>query len=256
MREFDSSKTRVAPVFTRLLKRDPRGDSWLPALLRLPRRFDDVEVEVPISPGRIVTCAWYPEEKQLAPPPALLRKLVDQPVLLSSSGLKTSRAGTLVKRTQLLAGHAATREEALALVASAPEKQGWHVFEGPTSVDAYIETERAVVLVEGKRTEAGPTTHTTWMAVRHQLLRNLDAAWDMPGKQPYAFFIVEGDGQSTDVPTKWQTFAPETVAAQALELSLPHREPEERAAIARAFLGVTTWQAVCEAFGIPFRKLG
>lgn len=256
MREFDSSKTRVAPVFTRLLKRDPRGDSWLPALLRLPRRFDDVKVDVPARPGRIVTCAWYPEEKRLAPPPALLRTLVDRPALLSREGLTSSRAATLVKRTQLLGGDAATRAEALALVKDAPSKQGWHVFEGPTSVDAYIEAERAVVLIEGKRTETGPTTNTTRMATRHQLLRTLDAAWDMPGKQAYGFFIVEGEDQSTEVPSKWQTFAPQTVSTEALERSLPHREPGDRAAIARAFLGVTTWQAVCEAFDIPFRKLG
>ena len=59
--------------------------------------------------------------------------------------------------------------------------RAWYVFEGQTSVDAYLCTSRYVVLVEGKRTESGPTTHTSWMEVRHQVLRNIDAAWNGRG---------------------------------------------------------------------------
>jgi hypothetical protein len=120
------------------------------------------------------------------------------------------------------------------------------MFEGPTSVDAYLETPELIVLVEGKRTERGPTTHTTYMSIRHQILRNLDAAWDMRGRRAVvAMFIVEGKGDGGEVPNNWQEFATATTSADALAGSLPHRGCEERAAIADGFLGVTTWQAVC-----------
>jgi len=92
------------------------------------------------------------------------------------------------------------------------------------------------------------------MEVRHQMLRNLDAVWDS-GKPAYGFFIVEGLGGSTEVPSEWQKFASETVSTKALGGSLPHRSETERAAFAKAFLGVTTWQKVCGALGIRFDQL-
>ena len=37
MRQYDSSRTRVAPVFSRLQAIDPTGRSWLGQLLQLPK---------------------------------------------------------------------------------------------------------------------------------------------------------------------------------------------------------------------------
>jgi hypothetical protein len=77
----------------------------------------------------------------------------------------------------------------------------WYVFEGPTSVDAYLETDDLIVVVEGMRTERGPTTRTEYMPVRHQMLRNFDAAYDDRGDRELAgFFIVEGRPKDGLVP--------------------------------------------------------
>lgn len=252
----DSSKTRVAPVFSQVFERDSTGKTWLAALLRLPQRFDGQRVDVPGDPGEIKEHAWHPAEKSLPAPRSLLRTLVERPDLLSQEGLATSSREARLKREALLAGDSPTREEALEALESYTGGRVWFVFEGPTSVDAYLETDRLIVLVEGKRTEAGPTTYTTWMRVRHQLLRNLDAALDASDKPAFAFFIVEGRPPDPKaVPDEWQEFTSQTVAPGALEQSLPHRDAETRERIARSFLGVTTWQAVCAEFGIPFEEL-
>jgi hypothetical protein len=69
--------------------------------------------------------------------------------------------------------------------------------------------------------------------------------------------IVEGtDGATaTTVPKAWVDAVAETLAAPILGASLPHRVEAERAAIAESFLGVTTWQAVCQKVGIDYSAL-
>jgi hypothetical protein len=47
MGKFNSSKTRVAPVFDRLLAKDPIGLSWMPAILAIPRGGTTADI-----------CAW------------------------------------------------------------------------------------------------------------------------------------------------------------------------------------------------------
>lgn len=72
-------------------------------------------------------------------------------------------------RARLIAGDATTISEALGLLRSGGIGKGWHVLEGRTHPDVFLETPDAVIVVEGKRTEPGPTTETTWMPGRHQM---------------------------------------------------------------------------------------
>jgi hypothetical protein len=124
------------------------------------------------------------------------------------------------------------------------------VLEGLTYPDVYLVTHDALVVIEGKRTEAGATTRTSWMASRSQMLRHIDAAWEIRGRRDvYGFFVVEADdGQS--VPAKWIHAAVSTVSSDSIRSSLPHRSPEEQTEIAASFLGATTWQAIVAAFDL------
>jgi nitrogen regulatory protein PII-like uncharacterized protein len=181
---------------------------------------------IPEDAGTIRSCGWDPEEQKLAPPRALLDHLRREP--------------QSVRAREFADLH--------------PERVADYVFEGRTSVDAFVATERIVVVIEGKRTEAGPTTSTKWMEERHQILRNIDSAWEIrAGREVFGFFIVEGKG--LEVPAKWKAFAKDSISEAAVVKSLPHRNEYERAAILRSFLGVTTWQHVCERFAIPFKEL-
>jgi hypothetical protein len=160
-------------------------------------------------------------------------------------------------RERLLQREPKAIEEALRLVRTGLNR-GWPIFEGPSQPDVYLETPDALIVIEGKRTEPGPTTTTTWMPVRHQMLRHIDAAWEVRSERlVYGFFVVEGNGGAEGgvVPTPWESAATATVSADALAGSLPHRSVEERRAIASAFLGVTTWQAVCSALELEWSSL-
>jgi hypothetical protein len=175
---------------------------------------------------------------------------VARPQGWESSGSEADR-----KRDKLFDRDSATVGEALRSLATGDTSRGWHVLEGPTAPDVYIETADALIVIEGKRTEAGPTTDTTWMPGRHQMWRHIDAAWEIRGSRGVVgFFIVEGDADGS-VPRHWQVAAERTWSDEVLASSLPHRTPEERAQLRRCFLGVTTWQRMVREFDLPANAL-
>jgi hypothetical protein len=144
----------------------------------------------------------------------------------------------------------------LNLLRDNPAGEKWHVFEGPTQPDVYIQTPDLILVIEGKRTERGPTVKTTWMPGRHQMLRHMDCAWEIAGRRKVlGFFIVEGENEDGEVPEKWIDFSRQTIAPESIASSLPHRGPEEQQAIASCFIGVTTWQNVCSEFGLDWDAL-
>jgi hypothetical protein len=272
MRTFDSSLTRVKPVFDELYLRDSGGQSWLETLLGLPERFDGTSAPKVGAPGLLTARNWSEVpaehgmpggERRLKPPRSLLKWLVQHPDLLTDQLDELYRravpaegeAGPAwVKRKLFLEGRDQDLEaEALeALSGSAPLPRGaWFVFEGPTSVDCYLETDRVVVTIEGKRTERRPTTTTEWLATRHQMLRNLDSALEIAaGRRVLAFFIVEGDAQGR-VPDAWREWTDATISEHALDESLPHRSGDQRALLADGYLGATSWQLICDALALP-----
>lgn len=258
MGRYDSSRTRVTPVFDALLARDPTSQSWLPTLLALPEGVGTIPTPIVPAPGLLTSWGSGTQERSLPPPRSLLRWLVQQ-ATLPIDAVARDTGETRARREALIRRDPATIAEALARL-SRPRlpARAWYILEGPSRPDVYLETPELLVVIEGKRTEAGPTTYTTWMPGRHQMLRHLDAAWELRGGRALAgFFIVEGAGSAEDlaVPPLWQAAAQTTVSPQALASSLPHRSPEEQQAIATAFLGVATWQHVCAALGLNYARL-
>ena len=243
----DSSKTRVVPVFDQLRARD---DDWVRSLLTLAKHGSGAPV--PTDMSLLYTSGfWGSAERALKPPVALLSWLIrnfEPPV---------GAPPINEERTRLRAGEMSTIATALARLQSAGTSKAWHILEGPSCPDVYIETPGALVVIEGKRTERGPTTNTTWMSVRHQIWRHLDAAWEIRARRAvFGLLLVEGAAPNpTEVPSVWQDAAAAAFATEALQRSFPHRGVEERAAIAQSFLGVATWQAVCRHFAFNFAAL-
>lgn len=245
----DSSKTRVVPVFDQLWKRDPTGRSWLPRLLSLPAH--GTASTAPANVGVLRERNWGPDERGLCPPVSLLSWLIRH--LEQPSGGQTEPIDR--RRIDLMGRDPATIQQALSLLRAGASERKWYVFEGVTFPDVFLATDDLVVVVDGKRTEAGPTTATKWMPVRHQMLRHLDCAYEIIGhRQLLGFFIVEGD-PAGQVPQPWVDACKATTSSEVLQRSLPHRSEEERLAIANCFLGATTWQRVCSELGLAYESL-
>jgi hypothetical protein len=245
MGKHNSTKTRVAPIFDQLYMNDNSGHSWIPKLISLPVGGNSVRFSVNCD-FTIQESMWGDKEKQLDPPVALLSWLIRHP-RPPLSGTLSSDPDKALKRSEWIAGSETRRLEGLSLLRNNPNGEDWHLFEGQTQPDVFIQTPDVVVVIEGKRTERGPTTNTKWMAGRHQMLRHIDCAWEVAGNRKIiGFFIVEGTDNDRLVPTPWIEYARQTVAPDAVASSLPHRGLEEQNGIASCFAGVTTWQRLCK----------
>jgi hypothetical protein len=251
MGEKNSSRTRVAPVFDMLYARDKTGKTWLPRLLCLPTGGHPIRIP-PECNFTIQDVGWGQNEKKLDPPISLLSWLIRHPRIpvdgkLSHDSVKAQ------KRQELIEGSDARLGEALGLLSHNPEGHDWHIFEGKTQPDVFIQTPDILIVIEGKRTERETTKETKWMTGRHQMLRHIDCGWEIKGKRKViGFFIVEGNGTEGGVPPFWLDQARKTISREAITSSLPHRGPEEQEGIAGCFLGVTTWQRVCKEFEIDW----
>jgi hypothetical protein len=215
MGDFDSSKTRVAPFFNRLCERDWTGRKWLGPLLRLPQLPGVSRSEVELASPALRDCGWGEGEKPLPAPRSLLEWLIRNlhpPRREEDLGTGEVRA----KREALLRQDPAVIRQALERLATTDRPdRAWWLFEGPSRPDAYLETDDEIIVIEGKRTEPAATTYTTWMAVRHQMLRHMDAAWDLRrGRRVYGFFMVEGEGGETGVECETPAFHLDSWTAQ------------------------------------------
>ena len=67
MGRYNSSRTRVAPVFDSLLRRDQTGYSWLTTLMRLGSRSDATEIPADAKLIANHPSSWGKHERRLIP---------------------------------------------------------------------------------------------------------------------------------------------------------------------------------------------
>ncbi|WP_309670201.1 hypothetical protein [Gemmatimonas sp.] len=255
----DSSRTRVGPILG-ALSIDSTGDAnWLRRLLDLAAKpgttpWDAQDLTVLQRHHHPAPGATKPTERGLQPPVSLLSWLLRNFPVAEHTIRGDDRVAS--KRRALARRDPDTISEGLSELRRAGGARGWQVLEGPTYPDAYFVTPDALVVVEGKRTERTVTTSTSWMPGRHQMLRHLDAAWEIRGARAvYGLMIVESARGSVAVPDLWANAALATTSDEAVRASLPHRGPTEQEGIAGAFVGVTTWAQIVLTFGLPAEVL-
>jgi hypothetical protein len=168
---------------------------------------------------------------------------------LPRKGLDVSRRSA-GRRTELFgedeAGRSDARNEATQNLLSTGvngSRHGWWAFEGPTSVDCFLETPEAVLLVEGKRTDT-VATYTDWCSSRHQIARNLEAAQSVANGRRYAVMVAAEKHIE--------------ISAAEIALGLPHMTPSERAFLAGHYIGCVLWEEICREANLsvhPEREL-
>lgn len=143
--------------------------------------------------------------------------------------------------------------QALDLITRGKLGKSAHVLEGPSSPDVLLSTDQLLVVIEGKRTEPEPTTSTSWLRVRHQMVRHLDAAWEIKRGRDLVGLLILSEDRITD--QAWVGYQTVLKSLAAIAGSLPHRSASERQDIAGSFLGITSWEAICRRFSIPSQVL-
>lgn len=264
MGKANSSVTRVWPVFDHLLGRDATGRSWLPELLRLGQPSDAMGEQWKEWPGELVSeaskfgraipgnlrgilgrdgCARLKSlrgafEAEFAPPAKFLRWMIENPHRLTwpKDRGKESAFGepTQSLRKILLNGDGEVRAQALQSLeqaGGAGSRRMWWAFEGWTSVDCWLETDRVIVFIEGKRTE--PISNATdWFPVRNQVARNLEVAAEVSRDRGKDFAVIVCAEQ------------PVSLTRAAFDESMPHLDITERENLFCHYLGSITWRQI------------
>jgi hypothetical protein len=268
--QFNSSITRVRPFFSALLAQSLSTEKWLAALLEDVPNRGYLPEKLLSGPGQLlptlVEARRYPDrvlgrtialprcfEHSAPPARAFLRWLIEHPERMTwperrRGERRTYGPETQRRREELIDGDAAQREAVQEEALRELERRGphgsrgkWWAFEGHTEVDCWLETDRLLLFVEGKRTEPlSASTH--WYPVRNQLVRNLEVVGELAGDRVAAVLLI------TEGPVAELT--PASVAA-----STPHLCDRERAQLSRRYLGQTTWRMLCERLGVDYETL-
>jgi len=268
--QFNSSITRVRPFFGELLARDASGTTWLPGLLAAAPRASALGDDVRKRPGRLLPAFAEPRDyrdrvlgrtirlarcfEHPAPPSrAFLGWLIEHPDQLHwpqrSPGVAVRYGDETQRlREELLAGPAAELDRTQARALAELMRHGpagsrglWWAFEGFTEVDCWLETERLLLFVEGKRTEP-LSPSTDWYPKRNQLVRNLEVVGELADGRPAAVLLVSEQPvvELTD---------------DEITTSTPHLDEQARTRISRRYLGQTTWRELCDRLGVDFYGL-
>jgi hypothetical protein len=241
--------------FRSTLSSRPLGRKLASGLLKLGTRASAASNAVPaprLVEGHRPT--WGNAELALPAPSGLLEHLV-RTITAEQVARGADKRYVREKREALARKDSATIGEALRSLRNGSRGRKWYVLEGDSKPDATLVMEDTVLVVEGKRTERSCTSTTTWMGVRCQLLRHMDAAMEhFPGKRVLGLLLVEGGrGSEARVPSPhWIAESKAQYDPSMVASSLPHRAPAERSALASGMLGVATWQAICAQNCIPW----
>ena len=232
---FDSSRTRVCPAFE-VIEKNPTPFFEL-FCEHFNLKIDPTELiieEIRFADG------ISRKEKPLNPNPEYLKWMINHPdetLIERKLSNKSKLSKTDRKRFGLLRG--ACVQEAVDGIESAAKKgafgRDWYVLEGATKPDVYIKTNKFYLIVEGKRTEAGPEVGTLWNGHRHQMVRHLEDLYFhcLKEKQTlpaYGIFIVRKKDEE-----KFDLYKAKLPWVE----SLPHMEDVSQ--IQSLYLGCLTW---------------
>jgi hypothetical protein len=181
-------------------------------------------------------------EVDYPPSTRFLRWLIENPGKLAwPTGKDGSRRifgeATQRLRTSLLEGDPATRIAALAALdakGAVASRRQWWAFEGFTSVDCVLETDRLLVFIEGKRTEP-ISAATDWYPQRNQIVRNVEVASCAAAETGKDFGVILCAETHVDLPE------------QAFMDGLPHLSESERKALQAHYWGCITWRQIVDA---------
>jgi hypothetical protein len=255
----DSSRTRVEPFFESLLRRDPSGRSWLPALLAATPHGRDRLGELLENPGWLIIPLAVPAasgrlalfEYPAIPPRELLAWFIDHPdELVWPPDAQLSTESVRLRRALLLddppgsQARAQDRARELLSTRSLLSREWWR-FEDVSRLDCVLITDRLVVTVEGVGTEP-LSPPTDWYPTRSRLLRNLEAAKGLSEGKQWASLLISDESLEQGTRGELQRVLPE---------GAPHLREADREELLSAYLGNLTWRDACDAVDLPLDDL-
>lgn len=219
----------------------------LGAEMKETRRFTTKQLARYLPNGMLLERCF---ELELPPPPAFLRWLAAHPKALRWSGKALDDDTPTARHRQALAGRhgPAAQQRAINAALGGIEAFGarssgrrWWAFEGFTSADCCLESETALLIIEGKRTDVIAAA-TDWYPQRNQIVRNLEVAEAAAAGRSFGVIVISETGH-------------EPLTTDAVTNGLPHLASADRSRLAGHYLGAVSWAQACRATGIDASRL-
>lgn len=249
MSDKNSSTTRVAPLGKAIVKDHSLVDKLISLLPRVPNTifgdFSDEDVFFTLPPQK--------HEKSLPPTKEHLLGIIEKIEndekfrnSISSKAISNSTSENKNKRKLLFNLDEQTIKEAKGLINNI-QTRSWHVFEGTSRPDLFIENNHFILLIEGKRTEPSTTDSVTYLPYRSQIIRHIENALDYCKRQKkvIAFYIIE---EKCGYKEKCSLdYLPKELENETIKKAQVTRHE-----IIDSFYGYTTWQKLEDNLGITF----
>lgn len=252
----EPGRDALTRLFEPLLIGEASGRSWLPALLdAAPRGRSQLE-ELAEQPGWLETplavrgvsgrlgCFDY----RVAPPREMLAWYLDHPEALTWHDEPVTPEAAMLRRLLIEDDPPGSRAKAQErgrelLRTRSPLSPGWWRFEESARLDCVLLTHRlALGVVAGGAHAERPVTG--WYPARSRLVRVTEAARQLADRRLSASVVIGGDppAGSRGERAAWRTGAP----------YLPHDEAD---GLGASCLGHISWEAACQALGVPLETL-
>lgn len=242
MGKSNSSLTRVKPLGDAIIN----NHNLVNRLLSLVMLYDFFDFG-----GFVNSNVFYKDgqgEKALKPSPSHLTEIIDR--ILSDEKYRfyvhkrdRSTNGNKIKRNKLFNLDPEAIKEAKSSFKS------WNKFETNSYPDLFIENEKYIIVVEGKRTEKDITLSTTYIPNRCQMARHIENAlyYCDNKKKVIGFYIVEDT-------CNYKEHCTREYLRNSLKLETIQKNDELKSAIANSFYGYTTWQEISNKLKIVYQK--
>ena len=129
------------------------------------------------------------------------------------------------------------------------EFKSWNTFETASYPDLFIENDKFIIVIEGKRTETDITRSTTYLPHRCQMARHIEnALYYCDNKKKFiGFYIIEDT-------CKYKDHCTREYFRNCLELETIQKNKVQKSAIANCFYSYTSWQEISNKLNIVYPK--
>ena len=125
----------------------------------------------------------------------------------------------------------------------------WNTFETDSYPDLFIENDKFIIVIEGKRTETDITRSTTYLPNRCQMVRHIENAlvYCKGKKTVIGFYVIEDT-------CGYEGHCSKAFFKEYLEKETIKKDDNLKSAIINSFYGYTTWQEISNKLKIVYPK--
>ena len=243
MGKFNSSLTRVNPLGDAIINNHKLVDRLLSLVM------SDNSLEFGEFNNSNVFYSGGQGEKALKPSQRHLSSIIEKIIIDEKFRSYVRKKDTSTKSNKILRNKLFDLDLETIEMAKSSFKD-WNTFETNSYPDLFIENDKFIIVIEGKRTETDITRSTTYLPNRCQMVRHIENALEYcKGKKTIiGFYIIEDS-------CRYEDHCSKVSFKEDLEKETIKKDDNLKSAIINSFYGYTTWQKISDNLNINFSNI-